>query len=187
MSIRRYCLLLLLLIPQITFALDLATEDLFFDVKSVTLSMTDQAEDGCLPNPQSVSARMAAALRRNAFIIADPENSPPSTPDVEVTALGYAVNEDCVVVFTVALSREFNADVPHAENLPAADQQTPITVKLPVYRSLLSGDRQGMQTQIEHEVDRAGDELGVAVDAAKSSVKANWPQLWEAYSAVQED
>jgi hypothetical protein len=101
--------------------------------------------------------------------------------------MGYAVNEDCVVVFTVALSRKLNADVPHAENLPAVDQQASITVKLPVYRSLLSGDRQGMQTQIEHEVDRAGDELGVAVDDAKSSVKANWPQLWEAFSADQQD
>jgi hypothetical protein len=60
-------------------------------------------------------------------------------------------------------------------------------LRLQVYKSLLAGDRQGMQRQIELEADQGGDDLRIAVDEARSAVQANWPELWEAYTAVRGD
>lgn len=187
MSIRRCFLVSLLLTPQFTFAADLSNQDLYFDVHSVTLSVSDQVSDGCLPAPKSLSAAMAAALRRNAFLIVDPDNASPTVPEVEVTALGYAVNDDCMVAFSVDLVRQINGEVPYSVDLAESARRSPFLLRLPVYKSLLAGERQGMQRQIELEADQGGDDLRVAVDEARSAVKANWPELWEAYSAARGD
>lgn len=187
MTIRRCFLLLLLVTPSIAFAIDLSNQDLYFDVEQVSLSVSDQVTDGCLPAPQAVSAKMAAALRRNAFVIVDPEKARAAVPEVEVTALGYAVNEDCMVVFTVDLVRQINADVPYSQGIDAANRRAPFLLRLQVYKSLLAGDRQGMQRQIELEADQGGDDLRIAVDEARSAVQANWPKLWEAYTSARGD
>jgi hypothetical protein len=187
MSIRRSLLVSLLLAPQFAIAADLSNQDLYFDVHSVTLSVSDQVSDGCLPAPKSLAAAMAAALRRNAFVIVDPENASATVPEVEVTALGYAVNDDCMVVFSVDLVREINADVPYSEELDESARRAPFLLRLAVYKSLLTGGRQGMQRQIELEADQGGDDLRVAVEEARSAVKRNWPELWEAYSTARGD
>ena len=187
MSIRQYLLLSLLITPQFSAAIELTNEDLFFDAHTVTLSISDQVEDGCLPQPQSVLASAAAALRRNEFRIVDPDEAPPFTPDVHVTAFGYKTNEDCIVVFSMSIAKNINAAVPNSESLPETYQRTTLLVELAVYRSLLTGQREGMQAQLEHEADKAGDDLFAAVDRAKNSVETNWPMLWEAYTSAPDD
>lgn len=187
MSIRQNLLLLLLVTPQIAAAIELTNEDLFFDTHAVTISISDQVEDGCLPRPQSVLVSTAAALRRNEFRIVDPDEAPSFTPDVQVTALGYETSEDCIVVFSMSLVKSVNAILPNSENLPEPYRQAPLTVELEVYRSLLTGQREGMQAQLEREADKAGDDLFAAVDGARNSVEANWPLLWEAYAAESDD
>lgn len=186
MSIRKYFLLLLLVTPRFSVAIELTNEDLFFDTNSVTISISDQVEDGCLPQPQSVLVSTAAALRNNAFRIVDPDTAPPFTPDVRVTALGYEGSQDCIVVFSMVLSKNLNAIVPNSESLPETHQQTPVMIELEVYRSILTGQREGMQAQIERETDNAVADLVAAVDRAKNSVQTNWPQLWEANASEPE-
>jgi hypothetical protein len=187
MSIRQYFLLSLLITPPFSAAIELTNEDLFFDASTVTLSISDQVKDGCLPKPQSLLAAAAAALRRNEFRIVDPDEAPPFTPDVHVTALGYEANEDCIVVFSMSIARNINAAVPNSESLPETYRRTTLLVDLTVYRSLLTGQREGMQAQLEREADMAGDDLFTAVDRAKNSVETNWPMLWEAYTSAPDD
>lgn len=184
MSIRQFFLLSLLVTPQLAVAIELTNEDLFFDVHTVTLSISDQVEDGCLPRPKSVLASTAASLRANKFRIVDPAEAPPFTPDVQVIALGYAVDDECVVVFSMTLVKIVSATVPHSGSLSKHDQQTLITVPLEIYKSLLTGQREGMQDQIAREADKGSDDLLIAVDRAKNFVETNWPLLWEAYTAA---
>ncbi len=187
MSVRQYFLLLLLVTPQFSVAIELTNDDLFFDIHTVTISISDQVEDGCLPRPQSVLVSAAAALRRNEFRIVDPDDAPPFTPDIQITALGYEASQDCVVVFSMSLVKNVDARVPFSENLPESYQRTPLTVELEIYKSLLTGQREGMQAQIEHEADKAGDNLFTAVDQARNSVETNWPLLWEAYRPTPDE
>ena len=187
MSIRQYLLLSLLITPQFSAAIELTNEDIFFDVLTVTLSISDQVEDGCLPQPKSAMASTAAALRRNEFHVVDPDEASPFTPDVHVTALGYETSEDCIVVFSMSIAKNINAAVPNSEGLPETYQRTTLLVELEVYRSLLTGQREGMQAQLEREADTAGDDLFAAVDRAKNSVETNWPMLWEAYTSAPDD
>jgi len=187
MSIRQYILLSLLFTPQFAIAIELTNEDLFFDTDSVSISISDQVEDGCLPRPQLVLGSAVAALRRNGFRLVDPDEAPPFTPDVQITALGYEASQNCVVVFSMSLLKNVNAIVPNSESLPEAYQQAPVTVELEVYRSLLTGQKEGMQAQLEQEADKAGDDMLAAVDRARNSVETNWPLLWEAYASAPAD
>jgi hypothetical protein len=184
---RQFFQLLFLVTPQLAVAIELSNEDLFFDAKSVSISISDQVEDGCLPQPQSVLNSTVAALRGNEFIIVDPEQAPPFTPDVRVTALGYEASQNCVVVFSMVLARNVNAIVPNSESLPETYQRMPAVVELVIYESLLTGQREGMQAQIEREANNAVADLRAAVDRARNSVETNWPLLWEANSSARDD
>ncbi|MDH3511665.1 MAG: hypothetical protein OER85_12505 [Gammaproteobacteria bacterium] len=184
----RHCLLLLFLVsPAFAVALELTNEDLFFDVHAVTLSISDQVEDGCLPRPDSVLASTAAVLRGDKFRIVDPDEAPPVTPDVQITALGYAADQDCVVFFSISLVKSVTATVPYSESLPDSYQQTPLAVELGVYESLLIGQLEGMQGQLEREAEKGGNEFLLAVERARASVESNWPLLWEAYASATDD
>jgi hypothetical protein len=173
----RHCLLLLFLVSsEFAVALELTNEDLFFDVHAVTLSISDQVEDGCLPRPDSVK-----------FRIVDPDEAPPVTPDVQITALGYAADQDCVVFFSISLVKSVTATVPYSESLPDSYQQTPLAVELGVYESLLIGQLEGMQGQLEREAEKGGNDFLLAVERARASVESNWPLLWEAYASATDD
>lgn len=184
----RHCLLLLFLVsPGFSVALELTNEDLFFDVHAVTLSISDQVEDGCLPRPGSVLASAAAVLRGDKFRIVDPDKAPPFTPDVQITALGYATDQDCVVLFSIALVKSVTATVPYSESLPDSYQHAPLAVELGIYESLLIGQLEGMQDQLEREAQKGSNEFLVAVETARDSVESNWPLLWEAYVSATDD
>jgi hypothetical protein len=87
----------------------------------------------------------------------------------------------------MSIAKNINAAVPNSEGLPETYQRTTLLVELEVYRSLLTGQREGMQAQLEREADTAGDDLFAAVDRAKNSVETNWPMLWEAYTSAPDD
>lgn len=151
---------------------------LIFNVETVKLTVNDEVIDGCLPNPSSVRNTAEAALRRNNISVVDEGSY--FDAEVEIAPNGYSIGQNaCAVNFSMSIKQILPVTIPHSEKLDNINE-TLTHVNWQIYSALLTGSKADMQRRIEREAEKGSNELFIAIDRAKDSIKDKWPQLWKA-------
>lgn len=165
------------------FILEAGWEAHLASIKSVSISVTDQVVDGCLPSPEIVKNKLEIGLRKNNFRIKD-NTDKGSLHDINIHAIGFAVGGDkslCVVNLTVSLNIHRAVTAYYAWNVSDGQTFTPIAYTLT--SGLMSGPKNGMQKRIESQAAAQADTLYLEVSRAQDKIFSRWPSIKENYEA----
>ena len=139
------------------------------------IDVSDQVTDGCLPRPSRLLDKMETSLRKSGFSISRVES--PFVPTVQITALGYSIDDDfCAVHLKVTLHFLNPTSVPRSRGT-SYGRLTLAELNTNIGSSLFTYSKRQMQSRLESRIEELADDLYLMISRAKDALETDFPEF----------